>query len=111
AACVSTGGSNDTCKVGLWCNIPAAATQGTCTPWFSDGQTCDTTIHCPSSLQNVCIADNADAGSNTTCQVMRSFGNACTPGFEESLCGASDLPGSTYCAPAGSSGVCAPKCF
>jgi hypothetical protein len=109
-ACVKTGGTVDTCKVGLWCNV-LAGTQGTCQAWFSDGQTCDTSAHCPASSQNVCIADNADAGANTTCETSRSFGAVCTPGFEDTLCAQSDLPGSTYCAAAGSSGVCAPKCF
>jgi hypothetical protein len=111
-ACVKLGGSIDTCKVGLYCNAAPAATEGTCVTWFADGQTCDTSSHCPSSsAQNVCIVDNPDAGANTTCEVTRSFGKACTPGFEDSLCAQSDLPGSTYCAPTGSSGVCAPKCF
>jgi hypothetical protein len=59
-------------------------------------------------VQPVCIADNADAGGATTCQVMRNVGGACTPGFEDSLCTPSDLPGTSQCT---SAGVCAPKCF
>lgn len=111
--CTPVGGSNadctaDTnCKVGLYCKT------GKCTAWFSDGQMCDTSAHCPSETQqNVCIADNADAGGNTTCQVTKSIGASCVPVFEDSLCEPSDLTGSTACVPNGSGGGnCAPKCY
>ncbi|HEY2749085.1 MAG TPA: hypothetical protein VGL86_30905 [Polyangia bacterium] len=94
------------CKVGLYCK------SGKCAPWFSDGQACDTNDHCPSETQQaVCIADNADAGAATTCEVTKNVGGACAPAFEDSLCEPADLPGSSYCAPSGSSGTCAPKCF
>jgi hypothetical protein len=111
AGCVKIGGALDTCKIGLYCN---AAVNGTCVPWFTDGATCDTSFHCPSGeppVVSVCIADNADAGTNLTCQAEKNVGATCTPGFEDALCANADLPGSSYCVPAGSSGVCAPKCF
>ncbi len=98
---------DSSCKIGLYCSA------GKCTPWFNDGDVCDTSAHCPSETQqNVCIVDNSDAGTTTTCQVTRSVGGACTPGFQDSLCEPSDLPGSSLCAPNGSGGgTCAPKCF
>lgn len=108
-ACIKTGGLTDTCKVGLYCNA-----SGTCVPWFSDGATCDVGGHCPSGEApsvNTCIADNADAGTATTCQVEKNVGATCAPGFEDALCANADLPGTSHCVPAGSSGVCAPKCF
>jgi hypothetical protein len=99
----------DTCKVGFSCDN----TDGKCVAWFSDGLTCDVSAHCPSILpgQSTCIADNADAGTNTTCQQSKNFAAPCAPGFEDSLCAPSDNANTSYCAPAGSSGVCQPKCF
>jgi hypothetical protein len=109
AACHQFSPNVDTCKYGLYCN----AADGVCVPWFADSAGCDVNAHCASSsiFQNVCIADNADAGAYKTCQAPKNFGATCAPGFEDSLCAPSDIVNSTYCAPAGASGVCAPKCF
>ncbi|HEX6836453.1 MAG TPA: hypothetical protein VF334_07750, partial [Polyangia bacterium] len=109
----ANGNCNDdsNCKVGLYCSA------GKCTPWLTDGQACDPAAaggpHCPSqTASTVCIADNADAGTATTCQVTKNFGGSCNPGFEDTLCAPSDIPGSTSCVPNGSGGgSCAPKCF
>jgi len=110
--CQAFGGANAdcssdvTCKVGFYCNA-----SNKCTPWAGDGQPCDVSNHCAGGLngvQPVCIADNPDAGTATTCQVMRNVGGSCTPGFEDGLCTPSDLPDSSQCT---SAGVCAPKCF
>jgi len=114
ATCQSFGGANadcagdSTCKIGFYCNAASK-----CTPWVMDGQACTATNQCASETQQgVCIADNADAGAATTCQVTKSVGASCIPGFEDSLCEPSDLPGSTSCVPNGSGGgSCAPKCF
>jgi hypothetical protein len=109
--CVKTSSLNDTCKIGFVCNV-VSGSEGTCGPWVADAQSCDPNEHsCTASQTLSCIVDNGDAGAATTCQPLRSFGASCFPGFEDGLCAASDVPGSTYCAPAGSSGVCAPKCF
>jgi hypothetical protein len=103
------------CKVGLFCAIPSGQAAGKCTPWFNDGQSCTSGAQCRSAAAfpgTVCIADNADAGTATTCQVGKSFGASCIPGFEDQLCEPSDLPGTSYCAPSGSGGgSCVPKCF
>ena len=104
------------CKIGFFCN------GGKCAALTADGQMCDPSFaHCASETeQTVCIADNADAGMNTTCEVTKNFGAPCNPGFEDFLCAPADLPGdptkpgsgSSYCAPNGSGGgTCAPKCF
>lgn len=112
ADCVRFGGNASSCKYGLFCPLGTLK----CTPWFGDGQNCDTNAHCASSSINqaVCIAANADAGTYLTCQPGKNFGATCDPAFEDTLCAASDKSApirSTYCAPAGASGVCAPKCF
>jgi len=101
-------GVSTDCKVGFYCD-----TTQKCTAWKADGQPCADTSQCASETQQtVCIADNADAGTATTCQVTKNVGAACNPGFEDSLCEPSDLPGSTACVPNGSGGgTCAPKCF
>ncbi len=91
------------CKQGLSC------VGGHCTPWLSDGQTCTSNPQCSA---NACIVDNPDAGAIKSCQVRKSFGATCIPGFEDGICELSDLPGSTSCAPTtGGSGTCAPRCF
>jgi hypothetical protein len=98
--------SDSTCKIGFYCNG-----SNKCTAWFSDGQVCDNGGHCPSTAQypaTVCIADNPDAGAVTTCQVTKSFGATCIPGFEDGLCEPSDYPGSTACT---AGGTCGPKCY
>jgi hypothetical protein len=108
ADCNTIGGTGSTCKVGFNC------TAGKCALWSSDGQTCSGNAQCPSFLppgQDVCIADNADAGTAHTCQAAKNFGATCLPGFEDSLCAPSDNVGSTHCAPTGSSGTCVPNCF
>jgi hypothetical protein len=106
---MATCSSDAQCKIGLSC------VTGKCTPWFSDGQACDVSAHCPSpteGLREVCIADNADAGTFKTCEPSKSFGATCVPGFEDALCEPSDVVGSTTCTPTmAGSGVCAPKCF
>lgn len=104
AACLSRTATTGTCKVGFNC------VGGVCTPWVSDTQACGANLQCP-SFGNVCIVDNADAGSNKTCQVTKNFGATCDPTYESSLCAASDNVGSSTCVATGSSGVCAPKCY
>lgn len=121
STCQPYGGANADCTRDTSCKIGFYCKAGKCTPWFSDGQVCDTSPHCPSSVQypqQVCIADNADAGSVTTCEVAKNFGATCTPGFEDALCEPSDLPAflgkpsSTYCAPTGTGGgTCTPRCY
>jgi len=83
-------------------------------PLVADGAACNNTSKvCRSVLagQGTCIADNSDAAAYTTCQQAKNFGASCTPGFEDALCAGSDNANTTYCATAGASGVCAPKCF
>lgn len=112
--CTALGGANADCVDDTNCKFALYCSGGKCTPWISDGQACDPNApFCMSETQqNVCIADNADAGGATTCQVTKNIGGACNPGFEDSLCEPSDLPGSSTCVPNGSGGgTCAPKCF
>lgn len=103
-----------TCKAGLYCQANAAGSHvGTCKPLLSDGSLCSDTRLCASIVagQSVCIVDNPDAGAIATCNRGKSFGATCIPGFEDSLCAGSSGANTTYCAPTGSSGTCAPKCF
>ena len=113
ATCQSFGSANSDCGIDTDCKVGFYCNAGKCAAWTADGQACDSASpHCASETQqNVCVADNSDAGTNTTCQVTRSFGGTCNPGFEDSLCEPSDLPGSSSCAPNGTGGgTCAPKC-
>ncbi len=93
------------CKTGLYCS------GGKCTPWIADAQACTSSSMFECAAGPNCVADNADAGTFTTCQQQKNAGAACNPGFEDALCANADLVGTSYCQPSGASGVCAPKCF
>jgi hypothetical protein len=120
ATCQPFGGNGDpcfsfvpsttfnTCKQGFYCDATGANAVGHCKPWVADGSACSSGGQCVSGAG--CIADNADAGTFTTCQPAKGFKEVCDPGFEDPLC-ALATPAGNYCAPTGSgSGVCAPKC-
>jgi hypothetical protein len=109
--CFPFSGTVSTCKQGLWCDYNGTKK---CKPLLADGQACAENRLCPSALpqQLTCIADNADAGGQMTCQPAKSFGATCIPGFEDSLCAPTDFPSTSTCVPTGGgSGVCAPKCY
>jgi hypothetical protein len=94
------------CKTGLGC------VGGKCTAWASDGMTCGMPATDKLCASRACIPANADAGGVATCEAIRSFGQSCVPTFEDGLCAAADLPGTSSCVANGSgSGTCAPKCF
>lgn len=113
--CQAFGGSGANCNDNGQCKVGLMCVSGKCAPWFPDGQQCGGTSPnfnyylCTSQL---CLPDNADAGAVGTCQQDKSFGASCIPGFEDTLCEITDLPGSTGCTPTtGGMGVCAPKCL
>lgn len=127
--CVSLGGLGDqcklitathgSCKIGFLCQAPTGSLVGTCVALLPDGQSCAQNDVCAAYsdvLPTVCIADNADAGTATTCQSAKSFGDSCVPGFQDALCWpAADptptVPQSSKCTPTSNgNGVCAPIC-
>jgi len=113
--CVAYGPSFGTCQLGYYCEAAAVGQIGACKPLIADGQPCGSNFQCASAHPNrdtTCVVANADAGTQTTCQPSKGFGDSCNPGFEDSVCFPSDSTGSAYCAPANNGGgVCQPRCF
>jgi hypothetical protein len=113
--CVAFSGTTSSCQLGYYCDGAAPGTPGTCKPLIADGQPCTQSYTCASTHQqrdNTCVVANSDAGTQTTCQPSKGFGESCVPGYEDSVCFPADTSGTAYCAPAANGGgVCQPKCF